>query len=82
MTATRPGNAQILFCRCLSFCLRQSFEAFGRFIETVNPFAVWAQAWLGVFFFPNLGTEQCLLAGIGMEREAGKSCSRISTLQE
>jgi hypothetical protein len=37
-----------------------SFEAFGRFFETVNPFAVWAQA-ARMAWFPWLGVTSALM---------------------
>jgi hypothetical protein len=37
-----------------------SFEAFGRFIETANPFAVWAQA-VQMAWFPWLGVTSALM---------------------
>ena len=37
-----------------------SFEAFGRFLETANPFAFWAQA-VQMAWFPWLGTARTLM---------------------
>jgi hypothetical protein len=37
-----------------------SFEAFGRFIETANPFGVWAQA-VRMAWFPWLGVTSALM---------------------
>ena len=37
-----------------------SFEAFGRFLETANPFAFWAQA-AQMAWFPWLGTARTLM---------------------
>ena len=51
-----------------------SFEAFGRFLETTNPFAFWAQAaqmmWLPLF--PWLGAARALLPSETMREEMPK----------
>jgi hypothetical protein len=58
-----------------------SFEAFGRFLETSNPFAFWAQAaqmawlpWLGVartLLQPSSGAAKLRRLGPGEESRAG-----------
>jgi hypothetical protein len=56
-----------------------SFEAFGRFLETANPFAFWAQAarlawfpWLAAFARRDVASEPAIARGTTLHR-AGRS---------